>query len=101
MTKDMDMGGQFILMDRIMKGSLNKVKGKDLENMVGQTAVFILVNGIQDIEKDLEKDSLKNDNITKVNTRIIKEKEMDLFFMIMEIFIEASGIMVNNKDSAN
>ncbi len=101
MTKDMDMGGQFILMDRIMKGSLNKVKGKDLENMVGQTAVFILVNGIQDIEKDLEKDSLKNDNIMKVNTRIIKEKEMDLFFIIMEIFIEASGIMVNNKDSAN
>ena len=101
MTKDMDMGGQFILMDRIMKGSLKKVTGKDLENMVGQTAVFILVNGIQDIEKDLEKDSFKNDNITKVNTRIIKEKEMDLFFMIMEIFIEASGIMVNNKDSAN
>lgn len=53
-----------------MKGSIKKIKGKDLENMVGQMAIYILVNGIQIKWKDLENISNKMD-ITKVNSRKI------------------------------
>jgi len=57
-------------MEIIMKGSIKKVTGKDLENMVGQMGIYILVNGIQIKWKDLENISNKMD-ITKVNSRKI------------------------------
>ena len=76
-----------------MKDNLKKVKKMDLENMLGQTAIHILVIGNKINMMDQE-NFFPSTDIMKESLIKILEMETDLSFIVMDIYIEVSGIRI-------
>ena len=72
----------------------------DLENILGKIAMHILVNGNRTILMDTE-NFFSVTNIMKENLNKVKEKELDLTFIVMNMYIKVSGVKIKGTAQVN
>ena len=87
-------------MEVITKETSFKIKKMDLERVNRQIALHILVN-ISRINLMDKENFLIAMEFTMDNFKIIKNKEMVLTILMMEIYIKVNGIKANNMDLVN